>query len=276
MARIAVLGRVVWDEWQDAGNLADTTHFGGPGGNIASHLARLGHRITFATAFGSDKASDLYRAHLVELGVDLSHSVIREGDLPRCRLWIHQPCWEWVNGWEGYDALRALDLDACIADADAAVFADVPLAGKSVLGTLPRRTYTIPQWTIERGFTSLPDLGRLHCRAAFLNQSEAEYIAQGASFRVALSNLARTCVVTGGPGPIQVIENGGIWEKTPPPSGVVNPIGGGDALAAGTIAALEAGKSLDTALELGISAASIVIGKIGCQAEEIATLSYRL
>ena len=54
---IAVLGRAVWDDWEDAVDDAPVKNFGGVAGNVAVHLANLELHVRLATAFGMDENS---------------------------------------------------------------------------------------------------------------------------------------------------------------------------------------------------------------------------
>lgn len=84
---------------------------------------------------------------------------------------------------------------------------------------------------------------------------------------------AGAALVSGGRAGAAVHAVGGSWWLAAPVVETVNPIGAGDALAAGVAVALEAGEVLPDAVRLGIAAAADSVGRLGPGAVDAAAVA---
>ncbi len=263
---VLVIGRAVWDDWQDLPEAAPNARFGGAAANVAIHLARLGVNAELLTSFGSDSFSSEYEKRLQNVGVSVSRSIRVLHPLPRVRSWWTKQVYIWDQGAWLHD-LIALDVTSVLKPHQIAFFGDYPLSFFPVeKGT--RVQFAAPQDTLKLGLTTVEDLLRHHWTCVFLNSEEAEIVSAHTCIS-SLSELRReTWLVTNGPNDTVAYVNGQISLHSPIRCNCVDPVGGGDAFAAGVVAALVRQMDLETAIRVGHICSSIIVQQFGCQSDE--------
>ncbi len=65
---------------RDSNPCHSTVSLGGVGRNIAENLARLGVKVVMLTVLGDDKYASMIRANAEDLGMDMSHCLVAEGN----------------------------------------------------------------------------------------------------------------------------------------------------------------------------------------------------
>lgn len=274
MFDVAVFGRTVWDAWRGLPKRHSRhVFFGGPGANIAVHLSRLGLRCTLFTVLGTGPASRTYEAHLRDVGVDLTYASRVDRDLPSCEMWVDRKRGHtWLGGYDGLLALERVHIPGDLQVAECTFFADFPLCG---IDSLPPATrhYCSPQLTLFNGQTSVDDVYRLPWDAVFLNAKEAAFVRAHCAGNIWEKLIARgTCIVTNEDRPTDLHQQAQCTSFPVQPVHCVSSVGGGDAFAAGAVAALERGLDISSAITIGHAAAGIVVREIGCQT---ASLTWR-
>lgn len=271
----AVIGRAVWDSWLDVPSVAQESHsifFGGPGANVAVHLAGLGLRCTLLTVFGDDRFSDEYRSYLQNRNVDISLGRTVRRPLPKCEMWLGQRRrYRWVDDYEGLDVLTDLRLDRVKSLTDTVFFADFPLDALRD-EFLTETCYCAPGPSLAGSVRSVNKLVSLPWRVVFLNRSEAGFCEAHLGADLALVStrgVSRTWIVTRGTEPTILFENGRVSEFPVAETDCVSSVGGGDAFAAGVVAALHRGYDVGGAINVGQAAARIIVQEIGCQSSRL-------
>lgn len=265
---IAVLGRAVWDDWEDAVDDAPAKNFGGAAGNVAFHLANLGLHVRLATAFGMDENSVTYQRYLAAKGIDLRASIQKTRPLPRCRIRLKEHTYSWADNDDGFESLPLVDVASATRDCDAVFFADFPL-GRVPQFPMGQRLYAAPQHTLSKGFTTVNDLTRLKWEAVFLNRKEADELERKCPVSVLSARVPGYWIVTDGARPTELYHHGSKTTHPVPPATVVNAIGGGDAFAAGVVAGLETSHEIRYAIMIGQAAAGIIVEQLSCQSDRV-------
>lgn len=265
---IAVLGRAVWDDWEDAVDDAPAKNFGGPAGNVAAHLANLELHVRLATAFGMDENSVTYQRYLTAKGIDLRASIQKTRPLPRIRIRLKEHTYSWADNDDGFESLRLVDVASATRDCDAVFFADFPLRRVPQF-PLGQRLYAAPQLTLSKGLTTVNDLTRLKWEAVFLNRKEADELERKCPISVLSARVPGFWIVTDGAMPTELYHHGSKTTHPVPPATVVNAIGGGDAFAAGVVAGLETGHEIRHAIMIGQAAAGIIVEQLACQSDRV-------
>ncbi len=260
---------------------------GGVATNIARALVRLGVDTRLVGALGDDSAAEVLVQHLSEEGIRLSH-VRRLGYATGQYLALHDP--------DGTLTAACVD-DRVLSEAPADIF-------DNVLATLRAQLPPEAIWFLD---ANLPErmlvgiaakkgtgllvanavsdakaprlrslLPRLDC--LMLNRGEAAALT-GLSREASLQDLAHALaatglasfVLTGGAEDVHVWNAGSLSTLPTPPTDIVDVTGAGDALAAGTLAAMARGHTLTDAVPFGLAAAGLTLRATGALAE---TLSW--
>jgi len=277
MFDVAVLGRTVWDDWQLPQSSLDVNDcFGGPGANVAVHLAQLGLNCTLVTSLGTDEYSSIYRERLILAGVDLSFAIEREGPLPRCKIWLGKR-FEWMDGYSAMSSIGDLPVIEAILASHAVYFSDFPVAR---LGStaLPSKAYCAPQFSLFADDSEAERIFAKAWRSVFFNRKEADRFESQLQVKLILSPFSTrriNWVVTDEDKPTTVINNGTIFKFRVPETICLSSIGGGDAFSAGYCAADFLGLDMFESVKLGQSLARKVVAKIGCQLEYSDLLDLR-
>jgi tagatose 6-phosphate kinase len=124
---------------------------------------------------------------------------------------------------------------------------------------------------LARALRAKPDVVKLnrHELAATLETRCANPAAVLRAARELSSRGAKTVIVTDGRKPLLAVSPEGAWRATPPDVEQSSPMGAGDSLAAGLVAALAAGAPLTEALRLGAACGA------ACAAEPDTVLAQR-
>jgi pseudouridine kinase len=248
--------------------------FGGVARNVAENLGRLGARVALVSVVGVDRDALLLRRHLQHAGVEVDRMVVSN----------HHPTAEYVAildaqrrlvvgaaQTEIFDDFTVADLSYALAGLDdvAWTFADCNLPAE-VLAALCRR---------GRGRLALDGVSVAKVRRLphdlrgvdllFLNELEArayldEVLCDELALARALRERGASCaVVTCGDRGVAVAGASIETVRPAPAVGVVDVTGAGDALAAGTLFALVAGKGLADAISIGIRLAGRTLKHAG-------------
>lgn len=261
-------------------------HSSKPGGvatNIARALVRLGVDTGLVGTVGDDGAAQVLREQLSAEGIKLLH-VLREGFATGQYLALHNP--------DGELAAASVD-DKILSEAPHGLFDKIleDLAGKVTAETIWFLDANLPERMLHR-ITSRISKGKLIANAVsdakaprlksilktldclMLNRGEAVALT-GLPRETALEKLAdtlhgfglRNMVLTSGSSDVLVSEAGAHTRFPPIATDVVDVTGAGDALTAGTIAAMSRGFSLKEAVPYGLSAAALTLRSTGALAE---------
>jgi hypothetical protein len=168
----------------------------------------------------------------------------------------------------GFTQMEKLDLSAIMGTNRTLVLADLPLRTLYAERVDPA-TYACPHITLLNGVTTAKDLHRIGWKVLFLNREEANVLGGDDGVATLLAKHGGYCIVTQGQEPALYFANGKKREFARRQIKCVNPVGGGDAFAAGVIAGLESGMSISFSLAMGHAAAEIVINEFGCQSENM-------
>eukprot|EP00903_Cladosiphon_okamuranus_P001843 g1841.t1 len=262
-----------------------TSKPGGVATNLARSLARLGVPVHLVGTVGDDGAAQELTRQLTNEGVLLA-TVPRRGFATGQYLALHDP--------SGALAAACVD-DRVLAEAPAGLFdgilsdlladlpnetlwfADANLPADMLHGILAqiRPARLIVNAVSEAKAHRLkPLLGDLDC--LMLNRGEAIALTDLAEntpdeeLAAALTSAGlNRFVLTSGAEDVLVLEDGEISRFKPRRTKVVDVTGAGDALMAGTLAALARGATLNTAVPLGMAAAALTLTSTGALAEEL-------
>ncbi|MEM9633264.1 MAG: carbohydrate kinase family protein [Pseudomonadota bacterium] len=261
-------------------------HNSKPGGvatNIARTLVKLGVETGLVGAVGEDGPAHTLITQLKSEGIKLSH-VVRKGFSTGQYLALHNP--------DGELAAACVD-DKILSEAPSGLFDRIVEELKS---GLPQRTIwfldaNLPEAMLCRVSETIGK-GRLIANAvsnakaprlkSILNKLDCLMLNRGEA--VALTELPETSaaeklvetlhhmglknlILTSGSNDVLLSENGALTRFSPPPVDVVDVTGAGDALTAGTIAALANGISLKKAVPYGLSAAALTLQNTGALAK---------
>ena len=263
-------------------------HNSKPGGvatNIARTLSKLGVKTGLVGAVGDDGPAQVLQQQLKTEGIHLAH-VIRKGFATGQYLALHNP--------DGQLAAACVD-DKILADAPPDIFDNVlePLVKPSPEGIIWFLDANLPETMLHRLISRIGN-GRLIANAVsnakaprlksylkaleclMLNRGEASALTGlpldtvPEAFAKALHGLGlQNLVLTDGSRDVLVSEAGSLARFSPPKVDVVDVTGAGDALTAGTIAALATGLNLKQAVPYGLSAASLTLQSTGALASDL-------
>ncbi|MES0810899.1 carbohydrate kinase family protein [Roseibium sp. SCPC15] len=261
-------------------------HSSKPGGvatNIARALVKLGIETGLVGALGEDGPAHTLLSQLTAEGIKLSHQV-RKGFSTGQYLALHDP--------DGELAAACVD-DKILSEAPPGLFDRIIAELKSSLphGTIWFLDANLPEAMLHRIIETIGKgrlianavsnakaprlkavLGKLDC--LMLNRGEAIALTglaeESTAERLvdALHNMGlKNLVLTSGSSDVLLLESGSLTRFSPPPVDVVDVTGAGDALTAGTIAALANGKALKEAVPYGLSAAAMTLQNTGALAQ---------
>jgi pseudouridine kinase len=251
------------------------SHHGGVARNVAEGLARLGADVALVSRVGRDVEGDVVLAHLASRGVDVS-AVTRSEACPTA----------------SYTALLSPDGELAVALADMAVYEEVAPelidAARMLLARcrLWFMDANLPRPAVERLFAmrpagtwiaadavSVPKAERLAgllrgIDFLFVNADEAARLSglpvkgcEGAerAARRLIAEGAGTVFLSLGPRGNIAASGEGVVVLPPPTVKVCDVTGAGDALVAGTLFGLAAGRSIRDSFALGQGCAAIVL-----------------
>ena len=247
--------------------------YGGVARNVAESLARLGVEVALVSRVGDDEAGRKIVADLAAVGVDTSPTVAVPG---RCTA-------EYVAVLDGpslvlgvaamdlLDGLAADDLDRGwpVGGADRWVFADCNCPPPVLDRALARAGAGGVRLAVDA--VSTPKAVRLPAALAgisllFCNADEARALlartGTGSDGGPELAGRLRAAgaaavVLTDGARPVAVAAPDGSWQVPATPARPVDETGAGDALVAGTLAGLLAGRRLPDAVAAGTVLAAL-------------------
>lgn len=247
---------------------------GGVARNVAILVASAGIGVRLVSRVGDDDAGRAVVAGLVRAGVDAGGVAIDPAVATGAYVAVHDEAGELVaaiSDLGAYDRLTPATLAPERGAMDAADFvfcdANPPEAAITALGEHAGPRLVVDAISRAKARRVLPALraGAL----GFVNLPAAEALAGRplAGPREAAHALdalgVRRAVLTGGSSPVTVLE-GGILSKVPVPAvSVTDVTGAGDALVAGTLAALLSGAPLERAVETGVKAAAAAVASTG-------------
>ncbi|WP_297589978.1 PfkB family carbohydrate kinase [Roseibium sp.] len=263
-------------------------HNSKPGGvatNIARTLSKLGVETGLIGVFGDDGPAQILQKQLKAEGIHLAHA-IRSGFATGQYLALHNP--------DGQLAAACVD-DKILADAPPDLFDTAldDLAVSSKQETIWFLDANLPEAMLHRLISKI-GTGRLIANAVsnakaprlksalksleclMLNRGEASAIT-GLPHNTVPETLVkalhemglRNLVLTDGSKDVIASEVGTLTRFSPPNVNVVDVTGAGDALTAGTIAALATGLKLREAVPYGLSAAAMTLQGTGALAETL-------
>ncbi|MES0882733.1 PfkB family carbohydrate kinase [Roseibium sp. SCP14] len=263
-------------------------HSSKPGGvatNIARALVKLGVDTGLVGVLGEDGPAHTLITKLAAEGVKLSH-VVRKGFSTGQYLALHNP--------DGELAAACVD-DKILSEAPPGLFDKSIEELKSSLphGTIWFLDANLPEAMLHR-VTDAIGKGRLianavsnakaPCLKAVLNKLDCLMLNRGEA--IALTGLPeesaaeklvealhhmglKSMVLTSGSDDVLLSETGTLTRFSPPAVDVVDVTGAGDALTAGTIAALAKGIPLKEAVPYGLSAAAMTLQNTGALAQDL-------
>jgi pseudouridine kinase len=257
---------------------------GGVARNVAETLARLGVPARLVSRVGDDATGAELLARLAGAGVDTAPVRVMEGGLTGEYVALLDPLGELLYGasaMELVDRIDAADLDRGWPEpAGSWLFLDCNLAAGTLAHGLARaRAAGMP---VAVDAVSTPKVSRLPAdltgiEVLFCNRDEATAYLAGigtgprsagsdasdasdAALAIALRTAgAAGVVLSRGPGGVLVADAAGQRPVAALPAATVDVTGAGDALVAGTLAALLAGQPLARAAETGTAAAALTV-----------------
>lgn len=288
-AGVDLIGRLDGDLEVGTSNPANIrTSFGGVARNVAENLSRLGQRTILLTAVGDDHNGEQLLAQAVQAGVDVSH-VLRTPDHPTgTYLGIIDAKGRLQFALDDMNATQSLTPDYIKSHADlfmqaSLVFIDANLPKdtlRSIFAQARRARIPVCADPTSTGLANrlLPFLSRLRlitpnggeasvlCEQAFENKQPQDaleaakcLVAQGID--IVLVTLAEIGVV------YATSEMSGFI--TSAKTAIVDPTGAGDALNATVIYSLLNQISLDEAVRLGVTAASLTLRHRGTVVDDL-------
>ena len=252
---------------------------GGVARNVAEALGRLGVPVRLVSRVGDDGTGTALLERLAAAGVDTGPVRVVPGGLTGEYVALLDPAGDLLYGASAMalvDGIDAADLDRGWPEpAGSWLFLDCNLAAGTLAHGLTRaRGAGLP---VAVDAVSTPKVRRLPAdltgiEVLFCNRDEAAaYLAGGGPARggadgtdAALAAALRAAgaagvVLTRGPGGVLVADRTGQHPVAALPAVTVDVTGAGDALVAGTLAGLLAGRSLPRAAELGAAAAALTV-----------------
>lgn len=259
----------------------DRLHVGEAGAelNVAVHLSRLGLRARFAGRVGADPFGARIRSTLVAAGVD--DTFLEEDPLRRTGLYVKDPRGAttgmlYYRGGSAATAYRQVPRAAMDGVTHVHVTGITPALSadcRALVEALLRQravpvsfdvNYRLALWPPEEAGTVLLDLAR---RAAivFVGLDEAGQVwgcRRPEDVRALLPEPAHLVVKDGSGPAVAFVGQEAVTEPAPAVE-VVEPVGAGDAFAAGYLAATSLGRPPRTALRWGHTLAASVLRSLG-------------
>lgn len=268
-------------------SLGEVDRIGGTAGTIARAAARLGVPTALAAFVGQDFPTE-YRAHLEDLGIDLTDLRTRPGKTPHCWL-VSVPGGDHVSvidqgvyGDDGpfplldYTLLNSEWVHVTTGDVDmhAQVLAEAAKSG--------RRTVFDPAQELHYRYTSRTFEGCLDDATVFIcNDVELDHALEklGYGDPVQLHDHVDTVLVTRGAEGVDVrTEDGVVTVAACPVRGEHHPetTGAGDVFRGGFYAGLHADADLEQAVRWGAVAASLYLEAEGAKLPTLEAVESRL
>jgi pseudouridine kinase len=232
-----------------------TCDFGGVARNVAENLARLGREVTMVSLVGDDETGRAVVAQLASHGVDTSAIAVWPRPTASYTA-ILQPGGELVLGLADMDLYEEItpamlesalpllvDCDGWFVDANLPAATLVWLAAECGHRWLAADAVSVPKASRLSGVLSKLDL-------LFLNRAQAEVID---------AHQAVAGVITAGAAGVSVWANGEVRDVAALPADTRDVTGAGDALIAGTLFGITAGRPFFDAVSLGLAAAAITV-----------------
>jgi len=252
--------------------------FGGVARNVAENLARLGQSVKLISVVGKDDAGDKLLQALEGAGVDTTAVLRKDQHNTSTYLAVVNPSGEFQFGIDDMRAISELDSEhirACVDlfSESSILFFDANIPKKTLRTIMSQaRRARIPVCADPTSVALAPRLQPYLSRLALITPNNAEATifcdpkAKVANRRQALE-AAKALVAQGVEIAIITMAELGLCYATSETSGyipairteIVDPTGAGDALSATVIFALLNGISLDDAVRLGVSAASLTL-----------------
>jgi pseudouridine kinase len=266
---LRLLGEPVGGTSNPAGG---ATSFGGVARNVAENLARLGVPARLVSRVGDDAPGALLVARLRAAGVGTDGVTAEPGASTAQYVAILDPDGDLVIGAADMAVLDRIALPD-IPAGDGWLFADCNLAAPVLAGLLARGGRLAVDGVSTPKVVRLPaDLTGL--ALLFVNRDEAlawltvhrpeqAAWADGELATVLLEAGVEQVVLTRGPRPAVLADATGVRELPAVPATVLDVTGAGDALVAGTLAELVAGRGLDDAVRFGHAAAAATVAVVG-------------
>ena len=244
---------------------------GGVARNVAENLARLGVAVRLVSRVGDDDAGRALKRRLTEAGADVGYVTATRGFDTAEYVAVLDPDGELVIGVAAMDVFAAIsvsDVDRGLADGAEWLFLDCNLPpallehgvayGASGVRVAVDAVSTVK---VTRLPGDLSGVDLLFCNAdearAYLTDPPGADDA-GVAARL-LETGAGAVVLTRGAAGLVVADADGVREHEAVPADVVDVTGAGDALVAGTLAALLDGHDLDTAAAAGARLAALTV-----------------
>lgn len=275
------VGEILWDF------LPDGPRLGGAPFNVVAHAARLGRASIIVSAVGRDALGDRAREEAARLGVDTAWLATTD-EAPTGIVEVA------LEGWGApifRIALPAAYLDAPFDERQVTrLVATKPAA--VIFGTLAQSAPAVHRLT-ERLVTSCPDALAMYDAnlrdgmwdsalvrsllglASVIKLNAAEFdtvvdvlglrrVGLAASlFEIARRTRARVVCVTDGADRATLLADGELVTGRPPVVRAVDAVGAGDALAAGLLDGLRAGRPLDVILRRALALGALVASRTG-------------
>jgi len=278
-AGVDIVGRLKSELRPGTSNPAQIrSSFGGVARNVAENLARLGQPVSLITVVGEDEAGDQLLKVLEHAGVDTSPVLRVDQHNTSSYLGVINPNGEFKFGLDDMRAINELDSEYIRANADlfsqaSVLFIDANIPKKTLRTVMSQaRRAGVPVCADPTSATLAPRLQPHLSRLAVItpNNTEAAIYCDPkmkvANRRQALE-AAKALVAQGVEIAIITMAELGLCYATSETSGyipairteIVDPTGAGDALSATVIFALLNDISLDDAVRLGVSAASLTL-----------------
>ncbi|MFI7587645.1 carbohydrate kinase family protein [Spongisporangium articulatum] len=249
------------------------TAWGGVARNVAENLAVLGVPVALVSRVGSDPTGEALRAHLTGVGVDVQHLATDSGAETARYVAVLEPFGDLVLGVAAMDILDGLttdDLDAAWPGRPGAwVFCDANLPTTLLRRAIARAAADGVPLALDAvstpKVTRFPaDLRGVTLISLNIDEARAWLAAHGRPDPVDETGLAeavrragaRTVLLTLGERGVLVAQEGRVELVLSPPATPVDVTGAGDALIAGTLAALLAGADILDAVALGVERAA--------------------
>ena len=244
---------------------------GGVARNVAENLARLGVAVRLVSRVGDDDAGRALKRRLTAAGADVTHVTATRGFDTAEYVAVLDPEGDLVIGVAAMDVFTAIstsDLDRGLADGADWLFLDCNLhpallehgvaRGAAGVRVAVDAVSTIKVTRLPGDLTGV-DL--LFCnadeaRAYLTDPSDTD---DGEVAARILDAGAGAVVLTRGAAGVVVADPDGVREHPAVPADVVDVTGAGDALVAGTLAALLAGRDLDAAANAGARLAALTV-----------------
>ncbi len=255
---------------------------GGSGGNTAVYLSRLGVRVRLADKWGDDEHGELLKDSLEQEGVDISsckrlHDV-RTGFMIILTLPNHD--WTGIINLPGELSLFPEDVEEDLIESCAALHfhgfclqTPAAQAGVQKAIEIARRSGTMLTMDASTPIAEHdPQVLRHYfaaCDLVFMNRAEIKFITCKDDLREAIEEVRQLgpelVVVKAGVEGIYYATKDGIEHIPAYSVSVVDTVGAGDGVVAGTLTGLIRGLSLQAAIHLGAATAALVCGGIGGQ-----------